>query len=338
LLSIHFTNVGAPEQAIAAAQRALALAPASGDVILHAMAHFCLGFAYDEGQGDYRRAIACYRQTVASLEGARRSMPFGQLLPSTVISRANLAWCHAELGTFAEGAALGEEGLQIAEMGAGSTALIFAYWGMGLVSLRQGDLHKALPWLERAMRICQEADLPLWFPKVAVRLGAAYTLAGRLADAVPLLTQAMEQYAAMGRGRDEALCRLSLGEAQVRAGLLEEAQTLTERALALACAHQHQALQAYALRSLGEIHAQGKLPHIPEAETSYQQARTLADELGMRPLQAHCHLGLGTLYTKTGQREQARTALSTAIAMYRAMEMMFWLPQAETALAQVEGQ
>jgi Flp pilus assembly protein TadD len=62
----------------------------------------------------------------------------------------------------------------------------------------------------------------------------------------------------------------------------------------------------------------------------------LAEELGMRPLQAHCHHGLGTLYAKTGQREQARAALSTAIEMYRAMDMTFWLPPAEVALAQVE--
>jgi Flp pilus assembly protein TadD len=63
----------------------------------------------------------------------------------------------------------------------------------------------------------------------------------------------------------------------------------------------------------------------------------LADELGMRPLQAHCHRGLGTLYAATGQREQARAALSTAITLYQAMEMAFWLPEAEAALAQVEG-
>jgi len=57
----------------------------------------------------------------------------------------------------------------------------------------------------------------------------------------------------------------------------------------------------------------------------------------MRPLQAHCHGGLGTLYTKIGRPEQARAALSAAIALYRAMDMTFWLPQAEAALAQVEG-
>jgi Flp pilus assembly protein TadD len=62
----------------------------------------------------------------------------------------------------------------------------------------------------------------------------------------------------------------------------------------------------------------------------------LAEELGMRPLQAHCHRGLGTLYATTGQREHARTALATAIDLYRAMDMTFWLPQTKAALAQVE--
>ena len=72
--------------------------------------------------------------------------------------------------------------------------------------------------------------------------------------------------------------------------------------------------------------------------TFYRQALALADELGMRPLLAHCHFGLRILYNRIGRPEQARTALSAAIELYRAMEMTFWLPQAEAALAQVEGQ
>ena len=79
-------------------------------------------------------------------------------------------------------------------------------------------------------------------------------------------------------------------------------------------------------------------PEVEQAEAHYRQALALAEELGMRPLQAHCHRGLGTLYTKVGQREQARAALSTAIELYQSMEMTFWLPQTEAALAQVEGQ
>src|SRR5262245_17747346 len=75
-----------------------------------------------------------------------------------------------------------------------------------------------------------------------------------------------------------------------------------------------------------------------QAGDYYRQALTLAEALGMRPLQAHCHRGLGMLYAATGQYAQARAELESAIEMYRAMDMIFWLPQVEAALAQVEGQ
>jgi len=92
------------------------------------------------------------------------------------------------------------------------------------------------------------------------------------------------------------------------------------------------------LRLLGEIATRRNPPQVESAAAAYQQAMALSEELGMRPLQAHCHLGLGTLDTKAGQREPARAELSAAIALYRAMDMTFWLPQAEAVLVQVEGQ
>ena len=253
------------------------------------------------------------------------------------MSRAHLAVCHAELGTFAEGRGLGEEGLRIAEAVDHPGSLMRAYWGIGLLSLRQGDLPRALPLLERAVSLCQEADLPAYFPLMAGALGAAYTLAGRIADAVPLLTQAMEQTIATEMVVYQAFCSLPLGEAQLLAGRLEEAHVLAEQALALAREHRERGNQAYALRLLGAIAARREPSESESAEAHYREALALAEELGMRPLQAHCHLGLGTLYVQTGRPEPARAALTTAIALYRAMEMTFWLPQAEAALAQVGG-
>ena len=134
----------------------------------------------------------------------------------------------------------------------------------------------------------------------------------------------------------QALCRLSLGEAYVLAGRLEEAQALAEDTLALTRERQERGNEAYALRLLGDIAARREPPESAQAEAYYQQALALADALGMRPLQAHCHLGLGTLYAKISWREQARVALSAAITLYRDMDMTFWLPQAEAALAQAE--
>ncbi|HEY7491903.1 MAG TPA: adenylate cyclase, partial [Candidatus Tectomicrobia bacterium] len=241
----------------------------------------------------------------------------------------------AELGTFADGRALGEEGLQIAEVVAHPASLMLALWGVGLLSLRQGDLPRALPRLERAMGLCQDTDLLSIFPRIAASLGAAYTLAGRVTEVVPLLTQAMEQAIATEIVADQALCRLSLGEAQLLAGRQEEAQALAERALTLAREHGERRHQAYAMRLLGDIAARREILEAEQAAAHYQQALALAGELGMRPLLAHCHLGLGILSLKMGRPKQARPELSTAIEIYRALDMTFWLPQAEAALARV---
>jgi Flp pilus assembly protein TadD len=86
---------------------------------------------------------------------------------------------------------------------------------------------------------------------------------------------------------------------------------------------------------LGEIAAHDTPPKVEFARAAYQQALALAEELGMRPLQTHCHGGLGILYRQIGHTEQARTELSTAMKMYREMTMTFWLAQTEAALADV---
>jgi tetratricopeptide (TPR) repeat protein len=335
-LSNHFRFMGMYDQAITAAQRALALATAGGDVVQRALGNQYLGQAY-RSQGDYRRAIDCFGQTAAFFDGERRQARFGRVILPAVTSRADLAWCHAELGTFAEGRALGREALRIAEEVAHPGSLMFAYRGIGLLSLCQGELHLALPQLERAVSLCQDTDLPGYFPLIAAALGKAYTLSGRVANALPLLTQAMEQAIATDMYGFQVICGLSLGETHLLAGRLGEARIITEQAWTLACRREECGRQAYVLLLLGDIAAHGAPPDITQAEAHYRQALALATELGMRPLQAHCHLGLGTLYATIGRPEQARTELSAAIDLYRAMDMTFWLPQAKAMLAQVEG-
>ena len=128
-----------------------------------------------------------------------------------------------------------------------------------------------------------------------------------------------------------------LSEGYLRAGRSEDAGDLAVRACELARLHKERGIQAYALRLRGEIATQCTPPEVEPAATYYRQALTLAEELGMRPLQAHCHRGLGMLDAQIDQREPARIELTTAIDLYHAMDMTFWLPQAEAALAQVRG-
>jgi tetratricopeptide (TPR) repeat protein len=190
--------------------------------------------------------------------------------------------------------------------------------------------------LERCLDLCRVFNILLWFSETAAALGCAYACAGRIAEALPLLEQAEQRGAAMGTVGGQSLRVGYVSEAYLLAGRMQEAVQLARRALDLARTHKERGYQAWALRLLGEIAAHQDPPEIAQAEAHYQQALALAEDLGMRPLVAHCHLGLGTLYAATGQREPARAALSAAIELYRAMEMTFWLPQAEAALAQAE--
>ena len=187
----------------------------------------------------------------------------------------------------------------------------------------RAPLHQAIPPLERAVALSQDAN-NLSFGLLAPHLALAYAMAGRAADALAVLGQF---------GGNAVVC----GEAYLLAGCVEEAHRLAQRGLENARHRKRRGQEARALWLLGEIAMHRDPPDVTPAAAHYQQALALAEELGMRPLQAHCHLGLGTLYATTGQREQARAELSTAIALYRAMDMTFWLPQAEAALAQVVG-
>jgi tetratricopeptide (TPR) repeat protein len=159
-----------------------------------------------------------------------------------------------------------------------------------------------------------------------------------LIEALPLLERALEVEQSLPASirRSASLFPVWLGEGYVLAGRLEEAMRLGQQTLEVTRTRKQQGSQAYALRLLGDIAAHRTPPVVEEAERHYRQALALAAELGMRPLQAHCHSGLGMLYAKLDQREQARAALATAVNLYRAMDMTFWLPEAKAALAQVE--
>jgi tetratricopeptide (TPR) repeat protein len=290
-----------------------------GDVVLQALAHLFLGAA-DWALGDYRKAIGSLGQATTALAGPSRYERFGQANLPAVQSRAFLAACHGELGNFAEGQALADEALAIAEHVAHPSSVMWAQYGLGVLALRQGHFPRAVPRLEQALGIGQDVHLPLFVPRVAAALSEAYLLTGRAADAEPLLARAIAQTTTPEMMGFQALCRLPLGLGHLMAGRLDEARAEVEQALKLARAHRERGNEAYALRLLGGIAARAGSD---EAERSYREAMALATELGMRPLVAHCHRGLGTHYRRAGKQEQAREHLGQAAAMYRDLAMEY---------------
>ncbi len=238
----------------------------------------------------------------------------------------------AECGEFEQGIGQFEEALRIAEAVDQPFSLAAACIGGGELYLLKGDLAKAVALLRRALGACETWQIAIHWPQAASALGYACALSGDDGGTVPLLEQAVER-AASGGLHHESVTLPRLGEAHLMAGRRPEAIACAERALELARRREERAHEAWALRLLGEIAARGQPPDVAEAEARYGEALAVAEALGMRPLAAHCHLGLGTLYGRVGRAAEARADLTAAAALYRAMDMMFWLARAEAAAA-----
>ena len=164
------------------------------------------------------------------------------------------------------------------------------------------------------------------------QLGYFYALSGRLPEGLPLLEAALAAMEAMTMIQWRTPLIAHVGETLLLAHQPDEARAMAERGLSLSREHGHRGSEAWMWRLQGEIAASGERPDVTTAATHYGAALALASELRMRPLVAHCHLGLGKLSRRTGQREQAREHLTTATTMYREMDMTSWLEQAEAEL------
>jgi tetratricopeptide (TPR) repeat protein len=328
--TFHLIMMGAHQEALECCRRALAVATAIGSFPLEVRAKYYLGGIY-EYLGDYGRAIESLRETAARLDGERIREQLGSTGYPSVLSRAWLVWCLAEVGEFAEAVARGEEMVRIAETLDDRYSSIAAYRSVGQTHLNRGDIPAAIAALERCVGLLGAAEFPRWVFGTTTLLGYAYVLSGRLFEAEPLLKQALARETPV-RSTHHARLVACLGEAYLLAGHRDDAIRLAGRALSLARQRKEHSHEAHALRLLGEIDCRRDPPDLEQAEGHYRQALELAETLGMRPLAAHCRLGLGRVHGRAGRRPAAEAHLGAAVLLFRGLDMGYWLEQAESEL------
>jgi DNA-binding SARP family transcriptional activator len=305
--------LGEHRRAIEIATRGRALAEETGDILSRCGSDAMMGRAY--------YALGEYAHTIESAGRAFASMPEGayeRFGPRSyfqmVGGRVWVSMALAEQGHFAEATTRIEEAIAIADRAEAPHERVWSRFGAGRVAFVQGEAERAIGYLEMILPQAR-SDLSIYISRIASTLGSAYLLAGRLDDALPLLEQAAAHGESIGFRHGHSLVLALLAHGSLRAGRVDEARRTAGEALGLARTLGERGWEAWTLYVHGELLAERKAG---ESAGHYRAALALATELGMRPLQAHCHRGLAHV---TGA--DAERALATGL--YREMGMTRWL-------------
>jgi len=321
---------GELDEALATGTRALHIARRLGDTDLLILSTLSLEQAHYY-RGDYREVVELGTQDV--LPADRLYEYFGLPAPAYVYGRAWLVMSLAELGRFAEAAKYVAQVIRFAETTHHQFTIGLAHRVASTLHLLEGDWAKARSATEHWIAAAREGNVVIHLASaiassawVLAQIGDVDNAPNRLRENEHLF----EFQGSSGTFVNRFMAALSLGQAYLLLGHLDDAQLFADRALE--SSPYAIGFVAHSLHLLGDIATHPDRFDAERGETYYRQALALAEPRGMRPLVAHCHLGLGKLCARTGTREQAREYLTTATTIYREMDMRFYLEQAEAEM------
>jgi class 3 adenylate cyclase/tetratricopeptide (TPR) repeat protein len=332
--NVH-NNLGELDEALVTGARALEIAGRLGDLRLRILTTGFLEQAH-HWRGEYERVVELATDNLSALPADWVYEYLGNSAPASVFDRRWLIESLAELGRFAEAAEYEADAIRLAEPTEHAFTVGYAYQGAGTLHLLKGDWAKALSRLEHGIAVLRTGNVFLLLPYAIAysawalaQLGEPSESLNRLRECEPLLERQTARGIVAHRGWDYH----ALGRACLLLGRLDDAQRLGNRAVE--SSPRHPGYAAHALHLLGDVATHPDRFDAERGEAHYRQALALAEPRGMRPLVAHCHLGLGRLSRRTGKREQAREHFATATEMYREMNMPFWLKQAEPEVGEL---
>ncbi len=307
--------------------RNVAMAESLGDPELLINATLNLGLICNT-VGDYRQAASQLARTASLTVGRMQHERFGRTLYPAVNARAELARALADLGRFDDATAAIEEAFRIGESLQHATTLLSARMDHGHVLICRGDWSGAIPILGTCLDAFRCAGLTGFGNGAAGMLGYARAMISHEGEGIALIREALE-HAAQGRRTREAQFTTYLSEALLKAQQMDEAAAVARRGLTLSLERCERGTEARARYVLGEIAANDIDGNGSAAEEHYREALALAEEIGMRPLVAQCHLALATLGRQRGEPRARREHLATASAMFHELGMLSWSERAE---------
>ncbi len=330
MANIH-SRLDEPDEALVSGLRALEIAGRLGDLRLRILATTYLEQAHYY-RGEYARVIELATANLAALPSDWVYEFFGSNQPASVNDRFRLLVSLAHLGRFAEAAEHEAEAIRLAETTHHAYTVGLAYHAAGTLHLVKGDWAKALALIERQTAALRMGNIVGELPSALAYAARALAYLGEASEALNRIRKSKQLLEGQStRGTvGNGWVYYSLGRACLLLGRLDEARRLGNRAAESSSGRMD--VVPDALHLLGDIASHPGRFDAESCEARYRQALALAEPRGMRPLVAHCHLGLGKLSRRTGKRQQAQEHLNIATTMYRDMDMRFWLEQAEAEM------
>jgi tetratricopeptide (TPR) repeat protein len=308
--------------------RALAIARVLGDLDLRILTTTYLE-AVHYRLAKYERVVELAKDNLAALPANRIYDRFGRSASASVLSRHYLVISLCQLGRFREAADYLAEAIRIAESTHHAFTLAQVHFSTVCLHVSHGDWTKAHDASEQWIALLRKGNSVLTLAAAVAYSALILARLGEAGAALSLLREAEQLIERSTAGLEmTGAVYLSLGRACLLLGRLDEGQILANRIIESLVAQP--GFTAGALHLLGDVASHPDRFDAETAEANYREALALAEPRGMRPLVAHCHLGLGKLYRRTGKTEQAQEHISTATAMYREMGMIYWLEQAES--------
>ncbi|MFI5374606.1 MAG: AAA family ATPase [Candidatus Rokuibacteriota bacterium] len=329
------SQLGELDEALAFGTRALAIAARGGDLSLRLLTTTYLEQAH-YFRGEHRRAVELATDNLAALPAGSDYEAFGAAMPLAIYDRYLLVRSLAQLGRFAEATRYEGEALRLAEPTRHAYPVGMAHMAASWLHLLAGDWARGRALVEHAIAAYRSGNILLNLPHAVASSAWALAQVGEVGPARSRFEegeQLLAREAARGIvGIHGEACH-ALGRAALLLGRLDEARRLGERALFYSPAHP--GFAAHALHLLGDVAAHPDRFDAERGEAHQRKALALAERCAMRPLVAHCHLGLGRLGRRTGRGGPAREHLTIATTMYRDMAMAYWLETAAEEMRQL---
>jgi class 3 adenylate cyclase/tetratricopeptide (TPR) repeat protein len=316
---------GQTERALERGQIARRLADELGDGELAATARYRLGPVLI-ALGDFRAAAAILGEALVMLdnEEGRNLFRFGGLVFGFASSFR--AWALAELGEFAEAEQVGLRGMQLAEDAQQGYSISVVSFGLSYPYLYRQQWDVAIAVLERGMEQVDVHGISATIGWIATKLAYAYAATGRKAEAVRLLERAKEpgNLSAL----EDAGVKIWIADVYSMVGEIDQATAWLERGLEIARRGGERASEAWALHLHGKIALKDRQPDA--AAAFFRAALGVASTLGMRPLQLHCHRGLGAAARLAGRQSEADYEFAAALALGEELGVMGLAAQSVT--------